>query len=79
MKRLLHSILNMNNAAWNMLQWSCIGSVLMVFAGCVLLFEAGPASFQNFYLYRLAQALGEAPAGILLLGGLGTIILEFEK
>lgn len=79
MKRLLHSILNMNSAAWRMLQWSCLSSALMIFAGCVLLFEAGPASVQNFYLYRLAQTMGEAPAGILLLGGLGTIILEFEK
>ncbi len=79
MKRLIHSILHMGDAPWRMLQATCIASCLMVFAGCVLLFQAGPASFANFELYRMARALGEAPAGLLLLGGIATVILEFEK
>ncbi len=79
MKRLIHSVLNMKSAAWAMLSWSCRLAALMVFVGCVILFEAGPADFDNFRLYRLAQLLGEAPAGVLLLGTLGTLILQFEK
>ena len=79
MKRLIHSILHMSRPAWLALSATLISCCVMAFAGCVLLFEAGPARFSNFELYRLAEALGEAPAGLLLLGGLGVIVLEFEK
>lgn len=79
MKRLIHSILNMNRTAWRALSLTLALCCLMAFGGCVILFDAGPACFANFDAYRLAQALGEAPAGLLLLGCLAAVILEFEK
>lgn len=78
MKRLFKSILHMKTSAWLVFILSLAAGCLMAFAACVLLFSAGPACVGNFEQYRLAQALGEAPAGMLLLGGLGALILEFQ-
>lgn len=79
MKRLIHSILNMSRPAWRALSLTLGLCCLMALAGCVILFHAGPACFDNFDAYRLAEAMGEVPAGLLLMGCLAAVILEFEK
>ncbi len=49
---------------------------LMVFAAFVLCLFAGEPGVGSFHAYRLAQAMAEAPAGVLLLAGIGLMIIE---
>ena len=46
------------------------------FTGFVICLYAGEPCIANFTLYRLAQRLAEAPAGMLFLAGIGLIALE---
>ena len=52
---------------------------LMAFAGFALCLFAGEPGVRNFYTYQLARALGDTPAGVLLLAGIGLIIVESSR
>ncbi len=49
---------------------------VMAFAAFVLCLFAGEPGAGSFHAYRLARAMAEAPAGVLLLAGIGLIIVE---
>lgn len=51
----------------------------MVFAGFVLCLSAGEPGVRVWRTYRLAQALAQTPAGVLLLAGIGLIIVEAPR
>ena len=51
----------------------CCAMVFAAFAVCLF---AGEPTLANHRAYRLARALAEAPAGVLLTAGIGLIILE---
>lgn len=51
----------------------------MVFGAFVLCLFAGEPCAANFRSYRLAQALAEAPAKVLLLAGIGLIVIESSR
>ena len=52
---------------------------LMAFAGFVLCLFAGEPGVRNHSTYLLAKALGDTPAGVLLIGGIGLIIFESSQ
>ena len=52
---------------------------VMVFAAFVLCLFAGEPSAASFHTYRLAKAMAETPAGILLLAGIALIIVESPR
>ena len=49
---------------------------VMVGAGLLICLLAGEPCLANFRAYRLAQALAEAPAGVLLVAGIALIVVE---
>ena len=48
----------------------------MAFAGFALCLAAGEPCAANYGQYRLAEALADTPAGVLLLAGIGLMIVE---
>ncbi len=76
MKKFLHSFRRISPAGlWavrNILALCCA----MVFGAFVLCLSAGEPCAANFRAYSLARAMADAPAGVLLLAGVGLMILE---
>ena len=79
MKKFLHSFKKISPgglvAVQVILQLCCV----MVFAGFVLCLQAGELGVGSFSSYRLAQALAETPAGVLLIAGIALIIVEGSR
>ena len=76
MKRLIHSLKRISPgglAAVRIILILCCG---MAFAGFVVCLFAGEPGVATYGRYRLAKALADAPAGVLLLAGIGLIIVE---
>ncbi len=48
----------------------------LVFAGFALCLGAGEPGVRTWRTYRLAQAMAQTPAGVILLGGIGLIVIE---
>ncbi len=48
----------------------------MAFAGFVVCLFAGEPGVASYGRYRLAAALADAPAGVLLLAGIGLMVVE---
>ena len=76
MKRFLHSFANISPAGLLAVRITLILCCAMAFAAFALCLFAGEPCAGNFRLYRLAQAMAEAPAGVLLLAGIGLLIVE---
>lgn len=76
MKRFLHSFKKISPAGLLGVRIVLAACCAMVFAAFALCLFSGEPSAANFRAYRLAQALAQTPAGILLLAGVGLIILE---
>ena len=79
MKRFLHSLKQISPAGL----WA-VRTVLMLcravaFAGFVVCLTAGEPGIGSFSAYRVAESLGRAPAGMLLIAGVGIIALEGSR
>lgn len=76
MKRFLHSFKRISpGGLWAVrtVLALCCAMAFAAFAICVFAGEPAP---DNYRSYRLARSLAEAPAGVLLLAGVGLTILE---
>ena len=51
----------------------CCAMAFAAFVLCLFAGEPGPGTYRT---YRLARALAETPAGVLLTAGIGLIVLE---
>ncbi len=76
MKRFLHSFAKITPAGLWAVRVILALCCAMVFAGFALCLFAGEPCVGNFRAYRLAQALAETPAGVLLVAGIGLMIVE---
>ena len=76
MKKFLHSFSKVSASGLLAVRVTLILCCVMVFGAFVLCLFAGEPCAANFRSYRMAQALAETPAGVLLLAGIGLIIVE---
>ena len=76
MKRFLHSFKKISPAGLLAVRIVLMLCCAMVFAAFVVCLAAGEPGLGSWRAYRLANAMAEAPAGILLLAGIGLMILE---
>ena len=76
MKRFLHSFKKISPAGLEAARKVLILCCVMVGAGLLICLFAGDPCLANFRSYRLAQALAEAPAGVLLVAGIALIAVE---
>ena len=76
MKRFLHSFQKISPAGLDAARMIMILCCVMVGAGLLICLLAGEPCLANFRAYRLAQALAEAPAGVLLVAGIALIVVE---
>ena len=76
MKEFLHSFRKISPAGLLGVRIVLAMCCVMAFAAFVLCLFAGAPAAGNFRVYRLAQALAETPAGVLLLAGIALIIVE---
>ena len=75
-KKLIHSILKMNDLSWKLIRFTMILSCSMVFGALVGLFMSGDLNPETYHIYLMAKELASIPAGLLLIAGIGTIMLE---
>ncbi len=76
MKRFLHSFKKISPAGLlgvRIVMALCCAMAFAAFAVCLF---AGEPTLGNWRAYRLARAMAEAPAGVLLAAGIGLIVLE---
>lgn len=76
MKRFLHSFKRISPEGLLAVKIILALCCAMVFAGFVLCISAGEPGVGSFQSYRLARALAETPAGVLLVAGVALIIVE---
>ena len=76
MKRFLHSFTKLSPGALWAVRVILALCCAMAFAGFVLCLFAGEPCVGNFRAYRLAEALAQTPAGVLLVAGIGLMIVE---
>ena len=79
MKKFLHSFKKISPAGLLGVRIVLAMCCVMVFAAFVLCLFAGEPCVANFGTYRLARALAQTPAGILLLAGIALIIVESPR
>ena len=76
MKRFLHSFRRISPAGLWAVRTVLALCCAMAFGAFVLCLFAGEPCAANFRAYCLARAMADAPAGVLLLAGVGLTILE---
>ena len=76
MKRFLHSFSKITPVGLLAVRITLILCCAMVFGAFTLCLFAGEPCAGSFRLYRLARAMADAPAGVLLLAGIGLLIIE---
>ena len=79
MKRFLHSFAKISPAGLLGVRIVLALCCAMAFGAFLLCLFAGEPRLASFRAYRLAQALAQAPAGVLLLAGIALIILESPR
>ena len=79
MKRFLHSFRKISPAGLLGVRIVLILCCAMAFAAFVLCLTAAGPGLAACRTYRLARALAETPAGVLLLAGIGLIIIETPR
>ena len=79
MKRFLKTFKEISPAGLGAVRAILALCCLMAFAGFVLCLFAGEPGVRNHGTYQLAKALGDTPAGVLLIGGIGLIIFESSQ
>ena len=78
MKRFLHSFKKISPAGLDAVRMIMVLCCVMVGAGVLICLFAGEPCLANFRAYRLARALAEAPAGVLLVAGIALVIVEYR-
>ena len=76
MKRFLHSFKKISPAGLTAARMILVLCCVMAGAGVVICLMAGEPCLANFRAYRMAQALAETQAGILLVAGIALVIVE---
>ncbi len=79
MKRFLHSFQKISPEGLAAVRIVLALCCAMAFAGFALCLFAGAPGVDSYGQYRLARALAETPAGVLLLAGIGLIIAESPR
>ena len=79
MKKFLHTFKDISPAGLLAVRIILALCCVMAFAGFVLCLFAGEPGVGNYHTYRLAKALADTPAGVLLLAGIGLIIVESSQ
>ena len=79
MKKFLHTFKKISPGGLMAVRAVLILCCVMAFAGFVLCLFAGEPGVRNHGTYQLAKALGDTPAGVLLIGGIGLIIFEVSQ
>lgn len=75
-KKLIHSILKMNDLSWILIRLTLIMSCCIVFSAFVGLLRIGDLNIDTYHTYLIAKEIASAPAGLILIAGIGTIMLE---
>lgn len=76
MKEFLHSFKKISAAGLLGVRIVLAMCCVMVFAAFVLCLLAGEPGAGSFHAYRLARAMAETPAGVLLVAGIALIVVE---
>ena len=76
MRRFLHSFKKISPGGLWAVRTVLAMCCALVFSAFVLCLFAGEPCAGNYRTYRLARAMAETPAGVLLLAGIGLIIVE---
>lgn len=76
MKKFLHSFSKITPAGLLAVRITLVLCCAMVFGAFALCLFAGEPCAGNFRAYRLARALADTPAGVLLLAGIALLIIE---
>ena len=79
MKKFLHTFKSISPAGLMAVRVILGLCCLMVFAAFVLCLFAGEPGVGSYRTYRLAKAMADTPAGVLLLAGIGLIIVEAPR
>ena len=79
MKKFLHTFKDISPGGLLAVRVILALCCLMAFAGFLLCLFAGEPGVRSHYTYRLAKAMGDAPAGVLLLAGIGLILFESSR
>ena len=79
MKKFLHTFKKISPGGLIAVRIVLILCCAMAFAGFALCLFAGEPGVRNHGTYRLAKALADTPAGVLLLAGIGLIIFESSR
>lgn len=74
--RLVNRILTMCQPSWDALKGTLMVCCAMAFCSFVILIDIGEPTISTYCLYRIAQELSSAPAGLLLIAGIGTVLVE---
>lgn len=75
-KKLIHSILEMNDLSWKLMKLTLIMSCAIVFCTLAILIDTGDLNMDTYHTFLIAKELASAPAGLFLIAGIGTIMLE---
>lgn len=76
MRAFLHSFKKISDAGLVAVRIVLVMCCVMVGAAFVLCLFAGEPSAESFHTYRLARAMAETPAGVLLVAGIALMIVE---
>lgn len=76
MKGFLRCLYNMSEEGRELLLTALRLSCLLLFCAWVMLIHTGQLCWDNTEIYRTARALYRQPAGLILLGLLGSYLLE---
>lgn len=75
-KKLIDRILDMCEPAWGALRGTLMLCCTMAFCAFMILVDIEPFSIRTYDLFRCAKELAAAPAGLLLIAAIGTVIIE---
>ncbi len=75
-KKLIHSILKMNDSSWTLIRFTLILSCSIVLGALIVLISIGELYYGTYHTYLMAKEVASAPAGLILISGIGTIMLE---
>jgi len=76
LKKIFSRAACMSDAAWYIWRGALMISCALLVGSAILLISAGPFSPATYDLYRYAREMQRLPVGILLIGVLGSVIIE---
>ena len=66
----------MNESSWVLAKFTLVLSCAIVFAALVVLIDTGELTDDTYHIYLMAKEIAATPAGLFLISGIGSILLE---